>query len=204
MVGSSHATGLNHAHPILPRNRRLGPHRPRRASQGGGRCPLPKASHDVGPDTADPKNFTWGADPTLAGPDLSRVPAAIASGNSVGYTERLDYVFVRGEITIVSSKVVGNSWPTCISTWSCGADAQVSNSAKAAVALGVSAPDQAVCFGSDHAAVVVVAQLGTTASSSSSSRIWFVVAGVFIVVIVAAIVWGLVRRSSGSPPIESE
>jgi hypothetical protein len=159
---------------------------------------------DAGPDTADPKNFTWGADPTLAGPDLSRVPAAIASGNSVGYTERLDYVFVRGEVTIVSSNVVGNSWPTGISTWSCGADAQVSNSAKAAVALGVSAPDQAVCFGSDHAAVVVVAQLGALASGSSNSPVWFVVAGVFIVVIVAAIVWGFMRRSSSSPPIESK
>lgn len=159
---------------------------------------------DAGPDAADPKNFTWGADASLAGPDLNRVPAAIASGNSIGYTERLDYVFVRGEISIVSSKVVGNSWPTGISTWSCDADAQVTNSAKAAVALGVTAPDKAVCFGSDHAAVVVVAQLGTTAPSSSSSTVWFVVAGVFIVVIAAAIVWGLVRRSSSSPSIESK
>lgn len=38
MVGSSHARGLNHAHFIVPRNRRLGPHRPQHPSGGGGRC----------------------------------------------------------------------------------------------------------------------------------------------------------------------
>jgi hypothetical protein len=150
---------------------------------------------DAGPDAADPKNFTWGADASLAGPDLNRVPAAIASGNSVGYTERLDYVFVRGEITIVSSNVVGNSWPTGVSTWSCGADVQVSNSAKAAVALGVSAKDQAVCFGSDHAAVVVVAQLSGMTTESSTTLIWFIVVGTLVVVIALAIAIGLLRRS---------
>jgi hypothetical protein len=150
---------------------------------------------DAGPDAADPKNFTWGADASLAGPDLNRVPAAIASGNSVGYTERLDYVFVRGEITIVSSNVVGNSWPTGVSTWSCGADVQVSNSAKAAVALGVSAQDRAVCFGSDHAAVVVVAQLSGMTTESSTTLIWFIVVGTLVVVIALAIAIGLLRRS---------
>jgi hypothetical protein len=123
------------------------------------------------------------------------VPAAIASGNSVGYTERLDYVFVRGEITIVSSNVVGNSWPTGVSTWSCGADVQVSNSAKAAVALGVSAQDRAVCFGSDHAAVVVVAQLSGMTTESSTTLIWFIVVGTLVVVIALAIAIGLLRRS---------
>jgi hypothetical protein len=46
--------------------------------------PPPNASHDAGPDAADPKNFTGGADASLAGPDLTRVPATIASENSVG------------------------------------------------------------------------------------------------------------------------
>ena len=150
---------------------------------------------DAGPDVTDSKNATWGADETLAGPDLDRVPAAVASGNRVGYTERLDYVFARGEIRIVSSEVVGNTWPSGVSTWSCSAETQALNSTKAAVALGVAAPDRPVCFGSDHAAVVVVAQLGGSVSTASSSLIWFVVGGVVIVLIAAGIVVGVKRRS---------
>ena len=150
---------------------------------------------DAGPDASDPKNATWGADATLAGPDLDRVPAAMASGNSVGYTERLDYVFVRGEISIVRSEIVGNTWPLGLSTWSCSAETQALNSAKAAVALGVTAPDRPSCFGSDHAAVVVVAQLAGSVSASSSSLIWFVVGGILIVLIAAGIAVGVKRRS---------
>jgi hypothetical protein len=152
---------------------------------------------DAGPDSTDPVNFTWGADATLAGPDISRVPAAIISGNSSGYTERIDYVFVRGEIKVISSKVVGNTWPTGISTWACEAAVQATNSAAAAVALGTSAPDDAVCFGSDHAAVVMVASIGGAESGTGtgSSLVWFVGGVALIVVIAIVIRLGLVRRS---------
>lgn len=155
---------------------------------------------DAGPDAMDPENFTWGADATLAGPDLDRVPAAITSGNGVGYTERLDYVFVRGDIAIVRSEVVGNTWPTGISTWSCGAESQVSNSAKAAVALGVTAPDGAVCLGSDHAAVVVVARLGGTSAGSGTSLGLFVAVGLLVALLVVAIAVGLRHRTRRRHP----
>jgi hypothetical protein len=51
---------------------------------------------DAGPDATDPQNWTWGSDGSLAGPSLGRLDDAVALGNPLGFTDRLDYVFVRG------------------------------------------------------------------------------------------------------------
>ncbi len=63
----------------------------------------------VGPDEADPRHYTWGMNALLTGPDPSRLPAAIEMGNPTGFTDRLDYIFVKGPINVLQAKLVGQS-----------------------------------------------------------------------------------------------
>lgn len=115
---------------------------------------------DAGPDAIDPANATWGADALLAGPNLDRVAAALVAGNSSGYTDRLDYVFVRNGVTVSDAEIIGDDWPTGPSTWQCDNPAQVANTSAAAEALGVDAPEGGVCIASDHAAIVATISFG--------------------------------------------
>lgn len=61
----------------------------------------------VGPDEQDPANFTWGLNALLTGPDPDREKVAKEIGNSTGFTDRLDYIFVKGQVQPKSAKLIG-------------------------------------------------------------------------------------------------
>lgn len=150
---------------------------------------------DAGPDATDPANTTWGADALLAGPDLDRLAAADAE-NPVGYTDRLDYVFVRNGLAIASARVTGRDWPAGDTTWACNDPAQVTNTQAAAETLGVTVPEGGVCLASDHAALVAEVALAVEAGSADddggSAVPW--IAGGFVVGVVAVVAVALARR----------
>lgn len=62
---------------------------------------------DAGPNSLDPKNFTWGMNAQLSGPDLARKSAAQKFGNQFGFTDRLDYVFVKNKVRVNYAEIIG-------------------------------------------------------------------------------------------------
>jgi len=64
---------------------------------------------DVGPDATNPKNFTWGMNALLTGADEKRLIAAQALGNRAGFTDRLDYIFLKNGAVAVAASLVGTS-----------------------------------------------------------------------------------------------
>lgn len=66
---------------------------------------------DAGPNSFDPKNFTWGMNALLNGPDKVRLVAAEKMGNQYGFTDRLDYVFLKNGAKAISSSLIGNTPP---------------------------------------------------------------------------------------------
>lgn len=149
---------------------------------------------NAGPDADHPANYTWGAEALLAGPDPDRVADALTAGNPVGYTERLDYVFVRGDVRVNDAEVVGNEWPDGPSVWPCDHPDQVVNTATMAEALGVAVPDGGVCFASDHAAVVGNLAVGSAEGDGSSVWPWVVGVVIAAVVVATIVTVVLVRR----------
>ena len=109
---------------------------------------------DAGPDAQDPANLTWGESALLAGPDLARLPAAQAMGNAAGFTDRLDYVFVRNGVRPVDAHLIGQTWPRGDDMWPCRTAEQMTNTQEAAAAMGVQPPNGAVCAPTDHAGIV--------------------------------------------------
>ena len=66
---------------------------------------------DVGPDALDPMNNTWGMNALLTGPDPDRLKYSQQLGNFAGYSDRLDYIFVRNGAIPVSSRLIGATPP---------------------------------------------------------------------------------------------
>ena len=62
---------------------------------------------DAGPDSLDPKNYTWGMNALLTGADSKRLVAAKSMGNDYGFTDRLDYIFSKNGTESVASKIIG-------------------------------------------------------------------------------------------------
>jgi endonuclease/exonuclease/phosphatase family metal-dependent hydrolase len=62
---------------------------------------------DVGPDSQDPNNYTWGMNALLTGADPKRLPAALLMGNKEGFTDRLDYIFTKNGAQSKASKIIG-------------------------------------------------------------------------------------------------
>jgi endonuclease/exonuclease/phosphatase family metal-dependent hydrolase len=62
---------------------------------------------DSGPDASDPSTYSWGMNALLTGPESKRFKAAQAMGNKNGFTDRLDYIFVKNGIKVLSSKMIG-------------------------------------------------------------------------------------------------
>ena len=123
---------------------------------------------DAGPDATDPANFTWGSDGSLAGPSLDRLDAALELGNPLGFTDRLDYVFVRGDLEVTSAEVIGGEWPDGPTVWTCTAPEQVDNTRQAAERLGVDVPSTGRCFATDHLGLsVTLTTAGTTAGDGA-------------------------------------
>jgi hypothetical protein len=159
---------------------------------------------DAGPDPTDPANLSWGASALLAGPDVARIPAAKAMGNAVGFTDRLDFVFVKNGVTVTSADLVGNEWPSADDLWSCSAPEQIATTQAAANALGVTPPNGGVCFPTDHAGVVAALSVaGSTAEDAplpghphypgaALIRLMLVATGLTGVVLL--IVWAVHRR----------
>ena len=90
---------------------------------------------NVSPDAKDSKNFSWGATALLNGPDPKRVVSAKSMGNDFGFTDRLDYIFVKNFNTSAQSEMIGNTYPEGPSIWQCGTEK---------------------CFATDHAGVVAI------------------------------------------------
>lgn len=66
---------------------------------------------DAGPDASDPSTYSWGMNALLTGPDDKRAQAAKKMGNKFGFTDRLDYIFVKNGIEILTSKIIGQAAP---------------------------------------------------------------------------------------------
>lgn len=66
---------------------------------------------DSGPDALNPENYSWGMNALLTGPDPIRNKAAIEMGNQYGFTDRLDYVFLKNGATVLNSRLIGNNAP---------------------------------------------------------------------------------------------
>ncbi len=66
---------------------------------------------DVGPNAQSGESFTWGMNALLTGPDENRYEAALKMGNKYGFTDRLDYIFLKNGAEVVSSKIIGNTPP---------------------------------------------------------------------------------------------
>jgi hypothetical protein len=113
---------------------------------------------DAGPDAQNSKNFTWGMSALLAGPDLERYRAALKMGNRYGFTDRLDYIFLKNGAEVMSSKIVGNTWPKG-STWACSNEEQLNNAALIADEMKIEMPSTHFCNDTDHASVVAQVSL---------------------------------------------
>jgi hypothetical protein len=119
---------------------------------------------DIGPDADDPMHYTWGSEAELAGPDSRRIEAALELGNPYGFTDRLDYVFVRNGVTVKSKNsptVIGNVWPDSADNWICENTAnQIQNTEAMSQILAdegvIGAPvvGTGVCLPTDHAGLV--------------------------------------------------
>lgn len=112
----------------------------------------------VGPDDLDPANYSWGTSALLAGPDPARLPDALEMGNPYGFTDRLDYIFIRNGATIDSSEVFGNVWPSGPDKWACDDPEQIAITQESSAILteagGTPAPaGQGVCLPTDHAGI---------------------------------------------------
>lgn len=66
---------------------------------------------DAGPDSLDPKNFTWGMNAELTGADKNREEAARKMGNKLGFSDRLDYIFFKNNVIAKSAQVIGTNPP---------------------------------------------------------------------------------------------
>ena len=98
---------------------------------------------DSGPDPLLPENYTWGMNALLTGPDPVRLKIAQQLGNSAGYTDRLDYVFVKNDISVGSSGLIGATPPNNLNTDHAGIVAELfidSPSIKASADLPEHAP----------------------------------------------------------------
>ena len=62
---------------------------------------------DAGPDSLDPKNYTWGMNALLTGADPKRLISAKLMGNDYGFTDRLDYIFSKNGTESISAEIIG-------------------------------------------------------------------------------------------------
>ena len=158
---------------------------------------------DAGPDAQNPDNFTWGMSALLAGPDLARFKAGKAMGNDYGFTDRLDYIFLKNGAKVVSAKVVGNTWPKG-STWECSNEEQLNNAAVISEAMGIEMPNSRFCNDTDHASIVAKIALPQNSLTSPplDSHAPFPISfwnwvGIFLLSgIIAIVFWRRRRRES--------
>ncbi len=135
---------------------------------------------DAGPSALDPKNFTWGATALLNGPDVTRSDAAKNLGNDFGFTDRLDYIFVKNGIQIESSKLVSQTWPQGDFNWKCLVEEK-----------------EQICLPADHVGIASTLTIDRGSSSGTPERLpdhqtfpWMKwIAILFIVTLISVILW---------------
>ncbi len=115
-----------------------------------------------------PQNYSWGMSALLAGPDKARYLASKEMGNKFGFSDRLDYVFVKNGVAAVESKIIGNTWPDNVNAWQCSNEEQISNTQEVASTMGIAVPDSGICLATDHAGVVSTLLIGAGASERSA------------------------------------
>ena len=165
---------------------------------------------DAGPDVLDPTNYTWGSAADLAGPDPARVTAALEMGNTAGFTDRLDHVFVANGASVGTAQVIGNEWPDGEDVWACDDPGQVSTTEQSSAALadagvGSAVTGRGACLPTDHAGLVVTVDVAAGADgvvsdpapeAHDSFRIgllgWIgIILGVLVLLLVL-LIWGVV------------
>ncbi len=170
---------------------------------------------EAGPDPLDPANLSWGAAGDLAGPDATRLAAALAMDNDAGFTDRLDHVFVANGAEVVSSRMIGDRWPGGSGTWRCDDPSQIATTRAASEVLVrhglLDAPitDHGVCLPTDHAGVVAVIDVtagkgvpaGAEPPQHDSKRIdllgWLAIIATALLILLVSLLWlvvALVRR----------
>jgi hypothetical protein len=169
---------------------------------------------DAGPDPLDPANNTWGSSGDLAGPAPERLDDALAEGNTAGFTDRLDHVFLGNGARAISAEIIGNTWPGG-DVWQCDGPTQVTTTEESSQILAAAgeldAPitGRGVCFPTDHAGVVAVIDVsagpaGAVAQDAppdhSSFRLdllqWLVIIIGVLAVLVTLLVWGVYRLAT--------
>lgn len=169
---------------------------------------------DAGPDPMDPANRTWGADGNLAGPNPERLEVALAQGNDAGFTDRLDYVFVRGGATPTGAAVFGNRWPDADLVWACNDPSQVATTQESSVILaerGLVEPitGRGVCLPTDHAGLLAAIDVSAgppgavsqpAPEDHSSLRIgllgWLLIVLGGLLLVALLVVWGIYRLAT--------
>lgn len=148
---------------------------------------------DIGPDSLDPANATWGASALLAGPDPGRL--ASETSNDVGFTDRLDYVFVKNGVSVVETDLVGETWPNGEDMWACDSPDQVRNAEEVAAQMQVEL-GEAFCLPTDHVGLLAVLDVPSTPAESAPDRTGTIVgvAAALLAMTALVTVWA-VRRS---------
>ena len=121
---------------------------------------------DAGPEIWNPKNLTWGMSALLAGPDLDRYKAGKIVGNNYGFTDRLDYIFIKNGATAINARIIGNTWPKG-STWTCTNEEQIDNARVIAEEMNRSMPSGNLCNSTDHAGIVAQINLANNSAVSA-------------------------------------
>ena len=148
---------------------------------------------DVGPDALDPANATWGASALLAGPDPARLTSP--ASNEFGFTDRLDYIFVKNGVSVVEAALVGETWPQGEDMWTCDGEEQVRNAQEVSALMSASLGD-AFCLPTDHVGLLAVLEVPATTVAPAPDRTAAVVGVVVAILVMTALVtvWA-VRRS---------
>lgn len=181
------------------------------------------AGYDDGGPAQIPRHYTYGANALLAGPDLDRLPDALAEGNTSGFTDRIDHVFLANGALPVTASSLGGRWPDGADVWECSSPDQVAASEAASEALvDAGLLDRAIrgrgiCLPSDHAGIVAVVDVSAgppgaveqdPPPSHSSLRLdllgWLVVALIVLLLVIGFLLLGLAMlvrrmRRSGKP-----
>lgn len=150
---------------------------------------------DVGPDALNPANATWGSSALLAGPDTERLDSD--ASNEFGFTDRLDYIFVKNGVNVVDTQLIGDSWPRGEDMWECDSPDQIRNAQEVAARMQVQL-GEAFCLPTDHVGLLAVLDVPVAAFAPKSHRTGAVV-GLFAAIVVVSLLVALwaVLRSPG-------
>ena len=148
---------------------------------------------DVGPDALDPANATWGASALLAGPDPRRL--ASEASNDFGFTDRLDYIFVKNGVSLAEVALISATWPGGQDMWACDSPDQLRNAEEVASQMQVEL-GSSFCLPTDHVGLLATLGIPPTATVPKTDRTAAIVAVALTILAMTAMVtaWAL-RRS---------